>query len=260
MVGEQTPVRITLPEPIDAVVSGFPVRLRALGTDSAQIEHEQRLPLEKPHLRLQWRGSTLDSPISIARSEIIAKRGASLVYQSDVRFQPGDIAQDVIATIVEWAKGSGSVEAAIEEPAVDLAIGETAVDEPVVDLTIEVPDEASIEPEPRVAPTIALEPLDDYVPPPDDLPAASKAKLEDSWTRNVSFLKRDAEEDLPFAQYRLTANGWVKEHVDSPAQPEEGFTIRSDDHDFAELQKTYELADPDTRRMMKVALESKLGR
>ena len=94
-------------------------------------------------------------------------------------------------------------------------------------------------------------------------PAVANVKKEtrsfdDSWIRQVSFLRRDDEDDLPYAQFRYTENGWVKDYVASPEQPEDGFTIARDDTDFAELQRTFEYADPDTRRMMRIALEAKL--
>ena len=43
----------------------------------------------------------------------------------------------------------------------------------------------------------------------------------------------------------------------TPAQPEDGFTVRRDEPDLDELQKTFECADAETRRMMQIALESK---
>ena len=94
------------------------------------------------------------------------------------------------------------------------------------------------------------------VPPaPVSRPAAS---LDDTWTRQVHFLRSDVDDDLPFAQFRLQDGAWTKDYVTSPDQPDDGFTISRDETDFAELQRTYELADPETRRMIRIALQSKL--
>lgn len=81
--------------------------------------------------------------------------------------------------------------------------------------------------------------------------------LDDSWIRQV-FTTDDLEEDLPYSQFRLTESGWVKSYVATPEQPADGFTIERGDMEFHELQRTFESVDPDTRRMMQIALESKL--
>ena len=82
--------------------------------------------------------------------------------------------------------------------------------------------------------------------------------IEDTWTRRVHLLKQELDDDFPYAQFRLISTGWHKEHVTSPAQPVDGFTIARDRYDFDELQRAFEAADPDTRRMMQIALESQL--
>ncbi len=89
---------------------------------------------------------------------------------------------------------------------------------------------------------------------------AEGSSLDDSWIRRVSILKEEEEDSMPFAQFRLTEAGWTKSYVATPAQPPDGFTIRREELDFNELQRTFETADPETRRMMQIALESKLGR
>jgi len=89
-----------------------------------------------------------------------------------------------------------------------------------------------------------------------DATASVSTSLDDTWTRQVRLLRNELDEDLPFAQFRLTATGWLKEYVVSAAQPEDGFTILREQQDFHELQRTFEVADAETRRMMQVALES----
>jgi hypothetical protein len=82
--------------------------------------------------------------------------------------------------------------------------------------------------------------------------------LDDTWVRQVQFLREEIEDDLPYAQYRLQASGWRKEYVAEPAQPADGFTIKRGRDDFHELQRAFEAADPDTRAMMRVALQTEL--
>lgn len=89
-------------------------------------------------------------------------------------------------------------------------------------------------------------------------PAVSSS-LEDTWTRQVQFLRPDLGDDLPYVQFRLRDGRWEKEYVALPSQPDDGFTIPRGQTDFPELQRTFECADDETRRMMRIALESKLG-
>jgi hypothetical protein len=99
--------------------------------------------------------------------------------------------------------------------------------------------------------------LNNPQPAPLNPPPAPQS-LDDTWTRQVRLLRNELDEHLPYAQFKLTPGGWRKDYVASPDQPEDGFTILRARHDFHELQRTFEVADPDTRRMMQVALESEL--
>lgn len=108
-------------------------------------------------------------------------------------------------------------------------------------------------------PDAAPLPAPPVIPVTPATPAPPPA-LDDTWTRQVRFLKDDHDHDLPYAQFRLMPTGWEKEYVGAPIQPADGFTIPRDRRDFHELQRTFEAADPETRRMMQIALESQLGR
>jgi hypothetical protein len=96
-------------------------------------------------------------------------------------------------------------------------------------------------------------------PPPEPPPRPSPPNFDDTFTRNVSLLRLDIDEVMPYARFRLTPDGWRKDYIASPQQPPDGFTVPRDRRDFDELQRTFEAADPETRRMMQIALESQLG-
>ncbi|MFZ2493845.1 MAG: hypothetical protein WA208_20390 [Thermoanaerobaculia bacterium] len=104
--------------------------------------------------------------------------------------------------------------------------------------------------------SVVKDPAASPVPPAPPSPPQPAASFDDTWTRQVRFVADELDEDLPYAQYRLTPSGWQKEYVASPEQPQDGFTIGRERTDFPELQRTYEAADPDTRRMIQIALES----
>ncbi|HEV8435455.1 MAG TPA: hypothetical protein VGR95_18750 [Thermoanaerobaculia bacterium] len=95
-------------------------------------------------------------------------------------------------------------------------------------------------------------------PLPVPIPKPPVELGEDTWTRKVQFLRHELDDELPYVQFRLTPNGWQKDYVSTHVQPADGFTITRDRRDFDELQRTYEHADPETRRMMQIALESQL--
>lgn len=89
-------------------------------------------------------------------------------------------------------------------------------------------------------------------------PSRTQEAAGDADARNVQFLRDDFDENLPYAQFRRTPSGWRKSYVASPLQPEDGFTISRGAHDFDELQRTFDAADPETRRMMQTALQEQL--
>jgi len=97
-------------------------------------------------------------------------------------------------------------------------------------------------------------------PAPAASPPAPTESFDDTWIRKARLLRDESDDHLPYAQFRLTPSGWQKEYVASPVQPADGFTIARQRQDFHELQRAFEFADPETRRMMQVALESQLSK
>ncbi len=191
--------RFAAPAGIDASVGGVPVLVLDLSAMGARIEHEERLSLAAPQLRIMWEGSTVTLPARIVRSEIAGKRGSHLIYRSGLQFLTSDpAAEAVVASILQHAQ------------------------------------------------------------PPAPAQPETTTSFEDSWIRQVNFLRIDVDDDLPYAQFRLTAAGWQKAYVASPMQPVDGFTIPRGERESAEIQRTYEMADPETRRMIQIALEAKL--
>jgi hypothetical protein len=222
--------RFKLPEGVGGSVGGVSVRIVDMSLIGARLEHDQRFPLENPQLRIQWQGRTINVPFRAVRSEIVGRRDSGLIYQTGIQLDAADAhTQGVIASILR-----ASQEGEMQAPA-----------QPA--------------PPTEVSRVQSANPLAPAATKPAHPPAEKiDSPLEDTWTRGLKFLKSDLDEDLPYAQFRLTERGWTKDYVASPEQPEDGFTIRRDQTDFAELQRTYEYADSDTRRMIRIALESQL--
>ena len=69
----------------------------------------------------------------------------------------------------------------------------------------------------------------------------------------------DDDEEFSFIRCELTESGWRREYVNSPEQPQEGFTVSAAQRlEVDGLQKTYEVADPETRSMMRIACAAQL--
>lgn len=66
---------------------------------------------------------------------------------------------------------------------------------------------------------------------------------------------RDGDDDVPeFIRCELVEERWKTSYVPSGDQPSDGFTVpRERGGEIRDLQRVYEIADPDTRRMMRTA-------
>ena len=87
--------------------------------------------------------------------------------------------------------------------------------------------------------------------PPPPAPASSGGNM---------FLPVDDEETMPYIMLRFRESRWSKHYTATPQQPEDGLTISRDQaKEIDMLQRTYETADPETRRMMRIAMAAQLG-
>ncbi len=74
------------------------------------------------------------------------------------------------------------------------------------------------------------------------------------------FLPVDDEETMPYIMLRFRDRRWSKHYTATPQQPDDGLTISRDQAaEIDMLQRTYETADPETRRMMRIAMAAQLG-
>jgi PilZ domain len=74
------------------------------------------------------------------------------------------------------------------------------------------------------------------------------------------FLPVDDEETMPYIMLRFRDRRWSKHYTATPQQPDDGLTISRDQaKEIDMLQRTYETADPETRRMMRIAMAAQLG-
>lgn len=253
-------VRQVLPDGIAASIAGVNVQIVDLSAIGARVEHDERLSLNAPELRIAWRESEAVLPVKVARSEIIGRRGSRLLYATGIRFTAADgTPRDIVSSILAWAAQNGAGEEQRGNVAPRANVAEAA---PLVEIPPLPEASPAVDAEPAVSPETGAEPLPHaaVVPPPQPEKQNPPASFDDSWTRKVNFLKgAPAEDDLPYASFRLIDGRWEKTYAATAAQPEDGFTVRRDEPDLDLLQRTFESADPETRRMMQIALESQLA-
>jgi hypothetical protein len=91
-------------------------------------------------------------------------------------------------------------------------------------------------------------------------PAAEPAPAPPVSRGGSVFLAVDDEDTMPYIMLRYRDNRWSKHYTATPQQPDEGLTISRDQaQEIDMLQRTYETADPETRRMMRIAMAAQLG-
>jgi hypothetical protein len=99
---------------------------------------------------------------------------------------------------------------------------------------------------------------EEAAPPPAPPPPAAPAPSAPGGGN--MFFAVDDEETMPYIMLRFRENRWSKHYTATPQQPDEGLTISRDQaNEIDMLQRTYETADPETRRMMRIAMAAQLG-
>jgi len=103
------------------------------------------------------------------------------------------------------------------------------------------------------------EPVAEPAPePPTPAPAAAPAASASGG--GSLFFAVDDEETMPYIMLRFRDSRWSKHYTATPQQPDDGLTISRDQaNEIDMLQRTYETADPETRRMMRIAMAAQLG-
>jgi hypothetical protein len=222
--------RVPLPEPLPATLSGTEARIVEVSAVGVRVEHDTRLAIVgSAKLVFSWRGEPIVASVSIVYSQVVGRNASGLLYASGLQFT--DTSGDFSVTLdmmLAWAEGK------------ELA--------PVAATPLPLVSEYAIPH--RVTADPPQEPM------PTATPASAPAP------RTVSSFLREATPGEPrFLQARLTANGWIVNEVHATKQPEDGFTIRVERRsELVDLQRTFEYADPDTRRMIRIALDADLSR
>ncbi|HVT02536.1 MAG TPA: PilZ domain-containing protein [Thermoanaerobaculia bacterium] len=277
--------RIDLASPMDALLGDSPVRIIEISLIGCRVEHAEKISIgARLHLQLSHEGATLKLAARVARTELRGGAGA-LLYASGLELakslqeSPRALVQLIESLTAEERKKAGTnffmapvpfmrqqdeedeeiqedeggrperedveVEqqpvqripdlesAASAVPAFELDIG--------MDLPIEVPPELQPQQQIAVTPALGLE---------LDLGPRFDADETTSLRPGKHFLE-------------CTNSGgqWSRRVTDSPKQPRDGFTIPIEEESEADLYyRTYEAADEDMRRMIRLSLEISIAR
>jgi hypothetical protein len=219
--------RITLKEPIVAMIGDMEARIIEISLIGGRIEHIGRLNMNSAvTLQFRWQGENVKLKAKIARTEMRSV-GGKMGYSSGVDFAKSAaeapvILQRIVASFIE-------------------------------------PESISLpEPPPAPPPRTA---------PPAPKPAtAAPAKRTPISTEPAPFLPEiedeveeisEESEVLPYVECSWVEEEWVTRRTREPKQPRQGFTMVAPDSDdeIEAFCKTFEVADPETQRMIRLSFE-----
>ena len=247
--------RLPLQEPLDATAGGVPVKIVELSAIGCRIEHREKLPIGgTTTLRFLWKSRPVEAKGKLARTQLRSTGGA-LVYESGLKFADSlddappelrELITDVIDTKITTAEVP-----AIAEPRT------TAGEDTLRRLRRATERESAL-------PLEAFAPVDepigaDLASEADEPPAANNPFASQAEAVALAVEPPPAQVEAPAAEYvecRLENGEWHRRIVHSLLQPAEGFvTLPGDDRELAMLCKSYEYADPETRRLIRISLE-----
>jgi hypothetical protein len=220
--------RITLKEPIVAMISDMEARIVEISLIGGRIEHVGRLNMNSAvTLQFRWQGESVKLKAKIARTEM-RSIGGKMGYSSGVDFAKSAAEAPVILQRI--------VASFIEPESIPLP--EPAAPPPKTAAPKSKPPAAA--PAPAKRQPISTEPAP-FLPDIDD-------EVEE-----IS----EASEVLPYVECAWVEEQWVKRRTREPKQPRQGFTMLAPDSDeeIDEFCKTFEVADPETQRMIRLSFE-----
>jgi len=261
--------RVELKEPIKAILVDVDALIIEVSLLNCRVQHFGRVTMgSTATLQFQWRGEKIKLKGKVARTTM-KPIGGKPAYESAIQFGTTlDEAPDALKKIM---KGLALPFAAPEpeEPS-----PEPQQQKAPPRQKAPAPPQKPAPPQQKPAPAQKTAPAQKPAPKPAPVrtltppPIPAFAPPMFSLDEPVPFLREDEDEieeidasaeilPVTFVQCVLTAGKWTKKRVDDPKQPREGFTMidPEDDAELDEFCKTYEVADPETRRMIRVSFE-----
>lgn len=283
--------RIDLPEPVPAKIGDIEAKIVDVSLVGSRIEHAERVSMGATMpLRFNWRGEAMLLKVKVTRTEM-RSIGGRMMYSTGVQFassvdESPEAVRKIMASLVKTsvadkppaevpifferapffrdeephepkpaAKPAHAAPKAAPAPAAAFAMGDG---EPVAEVAgpdFELdftPTAAATHYDFDIAPAVASQ---SFELEGETLLSVDDIAIPDVASRSFEL---DAEEAKPvFARCLFEDGKWSIERTAEPKQPREGFTIvdPGDQREIDQFCKTYEYADPETRRMIRVSCE-----
>ncbi|MDQ6802120.1 MAG: PilZ domain-containing protein [Acidobacteriota bacterium] len=223
--------RITLKEPIVAMIGDMEARLIEISLIGGRIEHVGRLNMGSAvTLTFRWQGENIKLKAKIARTQM-SSIGGKMGYSSGVDFAKSAAESPVILQRI--------VASFIEPESIPLP------EPPPAPKTAPAPPAAKPKFAPPPAAPVRRQPISTE-------PAPFLPEIEDE-VEEIS----EAAEVLPYVECAWVEEQWVKRRTREPKQPRQGFTMLAPDSDeeIDAFCRTFEVADPETQRMIRLSFE-----
>jgi hypothetical protein len=256
--------RVELKEPIKATLVDVDAQIIELSLLNCRVQHFGRVMMgSTATLQFQWRGEKIKLKGKVARTTM-KPIGGKPAYESAIQFGTTlDEAPDALKKIMKGLAqpfAASEPQEAAPEPQQPKAPSRQKAPAPP-----QKPAPPQQKPAPVQKPAPKPAPLRTPTPPP--MPPVAPPPMF-SLDEPVPFLREDEDEieeieasaeirPVSYVECTLTGGKWTKRRVNDPKQPREGFTMidPEDDADLDEFCKTYQVADPETRRMIRVSFE-----
>ena len=239
--------RIPLTEPIAGSIESADAQIVELSLIGAKVEHFNRLSMNSSAtVQFAWKGKTIKLKGKVARTEMRSIRGkpgymSGVTFASTLQEAPREL-RWIMSTFVESI-----------EPDAEIAAPPPPPPPPPP------PAAKPAAPKPAAAKPAAARPAAPVGRTPTPLPMPAPFLTTDDEIDEI-----DAGDEVPpyvRCEY-LQDGGWQKTFTEDPKQPLSGFTMLApeSDDEINDFCRTYEMADPETQRMIRVSFELGIAR
>ena len=254
--------RVPLDIPIEGKIGEIFVRLVEISLIGCLLEHSDRMSMGSTFtVQFRWVGENVSLKGRVVRTEMRSVDGRP-GYLSGVQFaerveDSPEALQRVLRSLLP--DSMPEIEAAApslfaEHPFFRHADDEDEDETAPVAAAVKAADKAAHSSSAKITPPA----LDDQSRTNNKTDTNAEDEIElELFDEVEDDLDLDAELPTPFVECTLTDGVWTRRAVSEPIQPREGFTIVRPEHDreIGELCFTYLVADPDTRRLIRVSFD-----
>ena len=244
--------RVPLDIPIEGKIGEIAVRIVEISLVGCLLEHSDRMAMGSTFtVRFRWSGENVSLKGRVTRT-VMQQVDGGMGYQSGIQFaesieeSPEPLQRLVRSLLPDFMP---EIEAAAPSLFADHPFFRHVDDDdeteavPAGRTASETEPETAGKTDEKLRPAPPLEiphPLEIELQPEDEI----EEEIEIDWP-------------TPFIECTLHNGVWTRRAVSEPLQPREGFTIvkPEHDHEIAELCHTYRVADPDTRRLIRVSFD-----